>query len=93
MTSEETLDKTAFRQILERLWPVRDKWRQIGVALNIDVTTLNVIRDNNPHRTDDCITTMLDIWMRNGNPCWKVLAEAVRSCLVGVGVTVEEGRL
>ena len=90
MTSEHTLDTEALHQILGCLWPVRDKWRQIGLGLSIDDTTLNVIRDDNPHHVDDCITSKLQEWLKNDNSCWKVLAEALRS--PPVGATVKEGK-
>ena len=86
MTSEDTLDTTALHQISECLWPVRYKWCQIGDALKIDDATLEVIRDENPHRVDNCIRSMLVTWLRNSNACWKALAEALRSPLVGVTV-------
>ena len=91
MTSEDTLNAKAFNQITTCLWDARHKWRQIGFALCIDYTTLEVISLNYHRSIDDCMTTMLGKWLRNGRPCWKVLAEALRSPLVGV--TVEEGKL
>ena len=82
----EDLDK-----IHNFLWPVRHKWYQIGITLKIHASTLQVIRDDHPHRTDDCYRAMLEEWLNNGNPApsWKELIEALRSPPVGATVIVE----
>ena len=86
------LDSNAVKEIATCLWPARNKWKQIGLALNIDAITLDMIRQDNPHRTDDCVMSMITLWLQNGKPapCWMVLAKALTSPLVGV--TVEEGK-
>ena len=91
VTAEIELDTTFVYQITVCLWPARYKWRQIGLALRIHPSTLEVIRQDNPLRTDDCVTTMIEKWLTKGEskPCWMVLAEALKS--PPVGVTVMEG--
>ena len=92
MTATDEFDTKAEGQIATCLWPARDKWIQIGRVLNIDGTTLEVIRLDNPYRTDDCIFCVIAEWLQNGKPapCWMVLAKALTSPLVGV--TVVEGK-
>ena len=74
-------------EILQYLSCTRYKWYQIGVALELDIAKLEVIKRDNPYDTDDCFTEMLVHWLRNHpTPCWKVLAEALKK----VGVFVKE---
>ena len=84
------LDRNVYtvKKITICLWPARYKWYQIGLALNIDLATLEIIKKDNPHRTDDCFVEMIAQWLKNDNPapCWKVLAKALTSPLVGVRV-------
>ena len=70
------------------LWPARFKWREIGIVLSIDASTLEVIEKDH-RRVDDCFVAVLSYFLRNGTaePCWKVLAEALSSPPVGVIVT------
>ena len=58
---------------------IRHKWYEIGIALNISVATLEVIKCDHSLRTDECFIAMLNEWLTNGNPspCWKVLAETL----------------
>ena len=83
--------KLEMRDVIKYLWPARFKWRQIGIALEIDTSTLEVIRDNN-RRVDDCFSDVISTWLRNSKhvPCWKVLAEALLSPPVGAIVTCQE---
>ena len=62
------------------LWPARHKWRRIGMAVEIDPTTLEVIQMDN-RRTDDCFTEVLTKWLRSNKPlpCWKNLTTALQS--------------
>lgn len=87
------LDTKSLNAIMKCLWNARFKWREIGTALNIDASTLEVIRQDNPYRTDDCFTAVVVEWLRNGvpAPCWKVLAEALSSPTVGVVIEEAEG--
>ena len=89
VTATTKLGKESLKDITSCLWPARFKWRQIGIALEIDASTLEVIREDH-HRVDDCFLDVICIWLRNGKPvpCWKVLAEALSS--PPVGVIVEE---
>ena len=57
----------------------------IGMAVEIDATTLEVIHMDN-RRTDDCFTEMLTIWLRSSkpSPCWKNLTTALQSVRIKV---------
>ncbi len=86
-----TVDSTAvlkpkdIRAVHEHLWPARHKWRRIGMAVEIDATTLEVIEMDN-RRTDDCYFEMLTKWLRSNkpSPCWKSLTAALQSIEIRV---------
>ena len=88
-TATTKLSNQSLKDITTHLWPARLKWRQIGIALGIDATTLEVIEEDH-RRVDDRFLAVLLEWLKNAQfkPCWKVLAEALSS--PPVGVTVEE---
>ena len=69
------------RAVYRPLWPARHKWHSIGVTLEIDATTIEVIKMDNPRCTDDCYMEMLVTWLRKREPvpCWKGLSMALQS--------------
>ena len=71
--------------VSSHLWPARHKWRRIGMAIEIDPTTLEVIQMDN-RRTDDCFTEVLTKWLRSNkpSPCWKDLTTALQSAEIKV---------
>ena len=75
--------------MLHYLWSARFKWREIGIALNIDTSTLQVI-EMDRCRVDDRFVAVLTLLEKGGiEPCWKVLAKALSSPPVGITVTTE----
>ena len=91
-TATTKLSNQSLKDMTTYLWPARLKWRQIGIALGIDATTLEVIEEDH-RRVDDRFLAVLLEWLKNAQfkPCWKVLAEALSSPPVGVTV-IEAGR-
>lgn len=89
--STKRLSEHHLQNIQSLLWDVRFKWHNIGLALGIDPSTLEVVKRSNLHVVDDCFSQMLLKWLRRGDcvPCWKALAEALRSPTVGVQVIEE----
>ena len=88
VTSVAALSVRDLRSVQDRLWLVRMKWSVIGLALEIDPATLEVIKMDNPNNTDGAFQSTLLTWLRRNKPlpCWKALAEALRSPSVGVHV-------
>ena len=84
-TTELNMDNLI--ELLECLWSARSCWHNIGIALKIDVPTLEVIKQDHD-RTDDCFREVIQKWLRDNKSksCWKLLAEALSSRLVGVMV-------
>ena len=88
MTSAAALGVRHLHSVQDCLWVVRMKWSVIGLALKIDPATLEVIKMDNPNNTNGAFQSMLLKWLRKRQPvpCWKALAEALRSPSVGVVV-------
>lgn len=55
------------REVLDKTWPHRAKWRQIGIQLDIDVGTLDAIEANRK-TVEDCLTDLILHWLRNSDP-------------------------
>ena len=53
------------------------------MELEITPDTLDAIKQDNTNKTEDCFRAMLTKWLREHQPTWKALAEALRSPLVG----------
>ena len=54
-------------------------WQNLGLALDITLDTLEVIKQDNT-KTEDCFRAMLIQWLRDGHqPTWNALAEALKS--------------
>ena len=83
--STATLKPKDISSVQTHLWPARHKWRRIGMAVEIDPTTLEVIQMDN-RRTDDCFTDVLTKWLRSNkpSPCWKNLTTALQSVEIKV---------
>ena len=59
----------------------RSKWYDIGLALNLDPSSLDVIRGENPGNTSSCLRSMLVVWLRTAEPkpSWAGLKAALIS--------------
>ena len=92
VTATTKIGEENVSKVIKCLWPARLKWREIGLALKIDPTTLEVIRRSS-HNVDDCFTNVILRWFRKGKPvpCWKILAEILSSPPVEVPVEEREG--
>lgn len=88
MDSTTELYMKNLKDILDCVWLARPFWHSIGIALDIDDSTLEVIRQDHNHNTDDCFKAVIRMWLKDSKskPCWKVLANAFSSPLVGVRV-------
>lgn len=82
-----SIDNT--REVLEVLEPVATRWKWIGIALNLNTCTMDVI-DEEFNTVDDKLSKMTTLWLKQaydtetyGKPTWPVLIEAVRSKIGG----------
>ena len=70
--------------VMTAAWGARSKWYYIGLQLNIDPGTLDVIKGDNKN-IDDCFLAMLTTWLKtvDPKPTSSALADSLRSPMVG----------
>ena len=76
--------KLSIKEVQRAAWDARSKWYNIGLELNIDQGTLDVI-EGDGKSTDKQFRAMLTTWLKmvDPRPTWEALAEALRSPTVG----------
>ena len=77
---------------MESVWEARTKWYNIGLKLGIAPGTLDSIKLAEKQNPDECITTMINRWLRDDKfePTWKLIDEALRSPMVGYGKLADQ---
>ena len=67
------------------LYLVRAKWKDIGIELEIDIRTLDSIERSCHFQDNDCLTRMLDYWLKQTDPppSWDAIVEALDSGPIG----------
>ena len=82
--TEGELSNKDLRIVQRAAWDARAKWYNIGLELEIDSGTLDVI-ERNSKDIDSCFRAMLTTWLKMVDPkrTWEALAEALRSPTVG----------
>ena len=70
--------------VSSELLPVAHKWKRIGLALRLDLSSLERIRHRNHVDVEDYLSDVLAEWLKKayntvrfGDPSWKLLVEAV----------------
>ena len=73
------------KEVQQTVWKARKKWYNIGLELNIDPDTLDVVEENCRADCEKCFTAMLKIWLKPASPkpTWTALAKALQSPTVG----------
>ena len=78
------------------LFPVRAKWRNIGIELDIDSGTLDSIDSSYHYDHNECLTRMLEHWLKQieqvSPPSWDVLADTLESSPIGERQLAEQIR-
>ena len=64
--------------------PVVDSWKAIGRGLRIDSGRLEMIQNNNPGDSKECLSKMLSCWLKKnynverfGEPMWRAVVKVV----------------
>ena len=77
------------REVLEVLGPVAIRWKWIGIVLNLSISNMEIIEEENTS-TDEKLHNMILLWLKQcydtekyGLPTWLALIEAVRSKIGG----------
>ena len=68
--------------VLTELFPVREKWHNLGLQLKVSVTELLKIEAEYKNDHSTCLRLMLVKWLELGNASWKSLCEALQSPIV-----------
>ena len=86
-----TVDIKDLGKVQKVAWDARTEWYNIGLELNIDADTLDVIEDDKKG-IEDRFRAMLKTWLRTvqPKPTLEALAEALRSPTVGYGHLAEQ---
>ena len=63
------------------MWDARSKWYHIGVELDIETSTLDIIGTECQGKVEDCFTKLLTTWLSRvtPQPSWSALVEALES--------------
>ena len=74
------------------LFPVRAKWRNIGIELDIDIGTLDSIEKSFHFDHTECLSRMLESWLKQTDPppSWDAIVEALESGPIGEGHLAEQ---
>lgn len=76
----QTADTPEMKELMAALYhKVADKWKVIGVQLDIgfsNLTSIETKNQNNPHL---CLLDMLEVWLKrvDPSPTWLAIIEAV----------------
>ncbi len=76
----DSLSTKEFWVVFEEAFDARVKWENIGLQLEVDYQTLNVIQHEHSHNVDACFKDMLTKWLTgNGERTWSKLAHALEN--------------
>ena len=86
------LSSSDIQKVQNSIWEARVQWYNLGLGLEITPDSLDAIKLDNAHKTDDCFRSMLTQWLRwdSPRPTWNTLAEALRSPSVGLSHLAQE---
>jgi len=80
LSGETAPSKPQLRDLVGSLYhKVADKWKMIGVLLEISTGTLTGIAEKCQHDPHKCLLEMLEIWLKRIHPpaSWATIIEAV----------------
>jgi tripartite motif-containing protein 2/3/tripartite motif-containing protein 71 len=89
--SSEPLDIRDLHVIYSNIWEARNKWFNIGLGLNLEVSDLEETRQTYRDKADDCFLDMLKKWLRTSpRPMQSNLLTVLREKTVGFDQLAEE---
>ena len=66
-------------QLFNALQPVSADWYTLGIQLDYDASTLDVIREDNHHKVEHCMEDLLSSWQQKyPNKGWRDIIGALR---------------
>ena len=70
--------------VLEMLCSIRHKWKFLGIALGIDMTTLNRISEQYPNQLKEALLEVIEEWLNSDlSSSWEGMLEALQTKTVG----------
>jgi hypothetical protein len=78
--------------VRNELWDARTEWKDFGLALGMDINTLNSIDSLQRGDTGNCLRDMLSDWLKGANDpprTWSTIAAALRE-VESLGAIAEE---
>lgn len=89
----ELLSTDNMREVVDTLWDYRAKWKLIGVALGVNIGTLEAI-DADYRRVEDTLPQLVAVWLRGTDPrpTRTALTMALKSKPLTVEVTSDQGK-
>ena len=81
--SSDHLRSQDLNVILSECWEAKNKWMNIGLALTLENSDLETIRDSCRENAEDCFREMLSRWLRSDRPTLANLIAALREPTVG----------
>ena len=68
--------------LLNELYPVRGRWYNLGLQLQLSVADLQRIESEYKHDHGTCLRQMLIKWLETGKASWESLCEALQCPIV-----------
>ena len=66
-------------QLFNALQPVSADWYTLGIQLDYDASTLDIIKEDNHHKVEHCLRDMLSKWLQKyPNKGWRDIIGALR---------------
>lgn len=83
--STDYLDLHSLAEIFGKIYEVRTKWNNFGLALGMDYNDLAAVKIECRDILDECLKELLARWLKKSRPrpTWKALIEALKSKTVG----------
>lgn len=81
-SSDGSLSISQLQTIQTALWDVRPKWKHLGIQLQLDPDTIDVVQQQNHFQIEQCFTEMLTRWLKHegqSSPTLESLIEALGS--------------
>ena len=81
--SADYLTSADLIKVMNSICEAKIKWYNLGLELGIHHGELDVIKENEYNRVDQCFKGMLILWLKTLTPSWEDLVKALKGPMVG----------
>ena len=76
-----------FDVVVNAIWEARAKWQNIGLALGIPYSDIEVVKKDSPGDAEECFRSVIRLWLtrEDPRPTWAALVEVLKSPMVQYG--------